>query len=304
MESSVKKILDKNKIDYLEIICLENSRGNSVIKLVLRPCGGKQKCVKEVLPLINEVTDKCMCVSEDKCNIDRENDICSITFEQAPKYHVATHVARKCKEGEKYNGDSYVHSKLNDGTYMSIISDGMGSGPQAGRESGAAVDIIKKYTDAGFSKVMAINAVNSIMSMKFSEEEKFSTVDLSSIDLYNGEMQFMKVGAVPSFIKSNNNIDVIKSKTLPIGVLDKVDIEIQNRKVKNGDIIVMVSDGVLDYNDDNIGKTNWIINYLKNNNSNDPKEISHGLINEAIKLSGYKVKDDMTVLVSKVYNIY
>ena len=36
---------------------------------------------------------------------------------------------------KKYNGDSYSFSKLNDGTYMTIISDGMGSGPQADKKA-------------------------------------------------------------------------------------------------------------------------------------------------------------------------
>ena len=73
------------------------------------------------------------------------------------------------------------------------------------------------------------------MTLKFCEEEKFSTVDLSSIDLYTGEVDFMKVGAVASFIKSDDTIDIIKSKSLPIGVLDKADIERHKKSVSHGD---------------------------------------------------------------------
>jgi Serine phosphatase RsbU, regulator of sigma subunit len=96
----------------------------------------------------------------------------------------------------------------------------------------ASIELIEKLTQAGLSKRTAINTVNSIMSLKFSEDEKFSTLDLSSIDLYTGEVGFMKVGAVASFIKSGSKVEIIKSKSLPIGVLDKVDIDIVNKKVK------------------------------------------------------------------------
>lgn len=304
VEEDIKKIFDKNKIKYNEILCVEDKRGGLSIKLTMKACGGKQLCIKEALPLINEVTGKCMCVAEEGCKVDPISNLCGITFEETPKYHVATYAAKRSKDGEECNGDSYSYSKLNDGTFMSIISDGMGSGPRAGRESTAAVELLNKFTGAGFSKLTAINAVNSVMTMKFSEEEKFSTVDLSSIDLYTGDAEFMKVGAVPSFIKSTNNIEVIKSKTLPIGVLDKVDIDIQKKKIKSGDLIVMISDGVLDYNDSNIGKLNWIVEYLEKTKKNNPKEVASGLLNEAIKLRNNKVKDDMTILVSKVYCLY
>ena len=245
-----------------------------------------------------------MCVSDEGCSIDPKTNMCKVTIEETPKFHVVSNVSRQCKDGEKSNGDSYSFGKLLDGSYMSIISDGMGSGPQAGRESEAAVELIEKFTSAGFSKITAINTVNSIMTLRFSEEEKFSTIDLSTIDLYTGEIDFMKVGAVATFLKSGDNLEIIKSKSLPIGVLDKVDIDIQQMKLKNGDVIVMLSDGVLDYNDENVGRVDWIVDYLGRNNCNNPKELADGLLAEAKKLSGNRVKDDMTVLVSKVYSLY
>ena len=179
----------------------------------------------------------------------------------------------------------------------------MGSGPEAGQESKAAVELIEKFTEAGFSKTISINTVNSIMTLKFNEDEKFSTLDLGSIDLYTGEMDFMKVGAVASYIKRGDNIDVIRSKTLPIGVLDKVDIEVVNKRVKSGDIIVMISDGLVECGNTESGR-DWILEYLENSNENNPKEITEEIIRIAKSLSKGKTKDDMTVLVSKVYSLY
>jgi stage II sporulation protein E len=304
MEKLICRALDKNRIEYNDLMCLNDKLGRLSIKFSLKACSGSQMCVKDLLPVINGVTGRCMCVSDEGCSIDPNTNMCKVTIEETPKFHVASNVARQCKDGEKCNGDSYSFGKLADGSYMSIISDGMGSGPQAGRESEAAVELIEKFTAAGFSKVTAINTVNSIMTLRFSEEEKFSTIDLSSIDLYTGEIDFMKVGAVATFLKSGDNLQIIKSKSLPIGVLDKADIDIQQRKLKNGDIIVMLSDGVLDYDDENVGRVDWIVDYLGKSNCNNPKELAEGLLEEAKKLSGNRVKDDMTVLVSKIYSLY
>jgi stage II sporulation protein E len=186
MEKLICRALDKNGIKHNDLMCLNDKLGRLSIKLSLDACSGRQMCVKELLPIINGVTSRSMCVSDEGCSIDTKTNMCKVTIEETPKFHVVTSVARQCKDGEKSNGDSYSFGKLADGSYMSVISDGMGSGPRAGRESEAAVELIEKFTSAGFSKITAINTVNSIMTLRFSEEEKFSTIDLSSIDLYTG----------------------------------------------------------------------------------------------------------------------
>jgi stage II sporulation protein E len=303
-ENSIRRILDRNRMKYTDVFCLDNKNDRLIVKLRMEACGGTQTCIKDILPLISEVLNKNMCVSDDGCNIDIKDNNCTITFEEAPKFHVGSHARKLCKEGESFSGDSYTFSKLSDGTYMTIISDGMGSGPQAEQESNAAVELIEKFAHSGFNKITAINTVNSIMTLKFSADEKFSTVDFSSIDLYNGEAEFMKVGAVASFIKSGSKVEVIKSKTLPMGVLDKVDIDIIKKKVKNGDIVVMLTDGILDYNNETAGRVDWVVDYLEKTSCSNPKDLADEIIEQAKELSGGKVKDDMTVVVSKVYALY
>jgi len=301
IENRVKNILSKNNISVEDCICIDDKRHRIILKISMKACGGKETCIKQMLPLVNEATSKTMCISDEGCRIDNSTKNCLITFEEMPKYYISTFVSRQCKDGENYNGDSYFFTKLKDGTYMSIISDGMGSGPQAGQESKAVIDLIENLTTAGFSKMTAINTANSIMTLKFSENEKFSTVDLSSIDLYTGEVEFMKVGAVASFIKSGNRVVSVNSKTLPIGILDKVDIEISKKRVKNGDMIIMMSDGISDSK--SVGQTDWLLEYIEEFESGNPKAMAEGLIEKSKELGG-KVKDDMTIMVSKVFSVY
>lgn len=304
IDKRVRRILERNEVDIEDSICIQGKNDRPVIKITMKACSGRQICVKQVLPLINEAIGKNMCISDEGCKIDASSNLCTITFEEMPQFYVSTYVVRQCKDGEKYNGDSYYFGKLNDGTYMNIISDGMGSGPQAGQESKAVVDLIEKFTSCGFNKKTAINTANSIITLKFSEDEKFSTVDLASIDLYSGEVEFMKVGAVASFIKSGSKVYTINSKTLPIGVLDKADIDLSKRQIKNGDVIVMVSDGILDYNNENGGNPEWIKNYLESCENCNPQVIADGLMEKAKELSMGRIKDDMTLLVSKAFSLY
>ena len=115
----------------------------------MNACGGRQICVKKILPIINEVTERSMCVGDDGCKIDPDTNLCVVIFEETPKYYVASYVSRRSKDGEKENGDSYSFGKLKDGNYMIIISDGMGTGSEADHESKAAIELIEKFTASG-----------------------------------------------------------------------------------------------------------------------------------------------------------
>lgn len=64
----------------------------------------------------------------------------------------------------------------------------------------------------------------------------------------------------------------------------------------------MVSDGVLDVEPS--GRVDWILDYMIRNEDSNIGDLAEGIIEEAKKISKNKVKDDMTVLVSKVYNLY
>jgi stage II sporulation protein E len=304
IENNIVDALNKKGIKFNDVMCLNNKFNRLIVKISMKACGGRQICVKEILPLINNISERCMCVCDEGCKIDPTTELCTIEFEETPKFHIASYVSRINKHGEKENGDSYSFGKVNDENYMIIISDGMGSGANAGQESKATIDLIERFAESGLSEETAINCANSIMTLKFNEDEKFSTVDLCSVDLYSGNASFMKVGASASFIKRKDRVDVINSKTLPIGVLDKVDIEKTNKKLKNGDVIVMISDGITDFDNNNAGKTDWILDFLKNADSNNPKKLVEELVKKSMERGKGKAKDDITAIVSKVYSLY
>lgn len=181
VENRVTNILEKKGVELYDCICFEDKNDRLFIKLSIDDCHGRQLCINEILPCINEAILKNMCVSGEGCSIDSKTKKCMITFEEAPKFYVSTYVSRQCKDGELYNGDSYCFTKLKDGTYMAVISDGMGSGLEAGKESKTVIDIIEGLAISGFNKTTAINTANSIMTLKFPDNEKFATVDLCSI---------------------------------------------------------------------------------------------------------------------------
>ena len=125
---------------------------------------------------------------------------------------------------------------------------------------------------------------------------------MSKINLYNGRTSFIKIGASPSFIKRKDGVQKIASNNLPFGLVDEVDVEVINEELKPGDMIVSISDGIVDIDKLKVGDDLWIEEYL-GENSYDPKQLSENILKRAKELSNGILKDDMMVVVSKVYSV-
>ncbi|HEY5560567.1 MAG TPA: stage II sporulation protein E [Clostridiaceae bacterium] len=309
IELKVKKLLDKNNIIYSGLFCIEDKSGRLFTNLNIEHCGGRQYCAKTILPLINIGLGRNMCITEESCKVDKTTNTCRASFKETPKYFIISSGESLNKAGEDYCGDNYSFNEQPDGSYMILLCDGMGSGPRANQESNAAMKLIESFTKEGFSKESAIKVVNSVMTMKYSLAENFSTVDLASIDLYTGEVDFMKIGAVDSYIKRGKEIIKISSRSLPIGVLDKVEADIIKKVVSNGDLVIMLSDGISDtFKEPLITAKGPLITdleeFISESIINSPKEMAKEILKEALSLSGGIAKDDMTVLVAKVYTLY
>ena len=300
IDKLLRKTLVKNKIRYNNIYSYTDRKGRLKIKIKIDSYDGENYCRKSIIPVISELVRTPLSIAEDGCKINPETNECSVTIEEAYKYNVSSYVSSYVKDGEKYSGDSYSFGQNKVGEYVTIVSDGMGSGPEAGLESEAAIELIEKFMEGGFSETTMLNAVNSIMGMKFSEDEKFTTLDMNSIDLYTGEVEFIKVGASMSFIKKGNEVEIVNNSSLPFGILDDINITPIKKKVKHGDIIVTISDGVIDVDKENVGDYSWIVDYLKGE-QNNPELISRDILELAKKKCDGKVLDDMTVVVSKLY---
>ncbi len=303
IDKLLRKTLTKMNIKYNDLYSFTDRKGRLKIKVKLDNSMGENYCIKNIIPTISSLVKTPLSLIENEIRIDPNTNECTLIIEETPKYNVIASAASSAKDGEKYSGDSYDFSKNINGEYITILSDGMGSGPEARMESEVAIDIVEKLIGCGFSEDTILNSVNSIMSMKFDRDEKFTTLDMNSIDLYSGQVSFIKVGAVISFIKRGNEVEIINSATLPFGVVDEMDIDIIDRKVKSGDIIITISDGILDVDRNNIGDYSWLQNYLSSSTSN-PEELSRDILEKAKELSGGRILDDMTVVVSKIYSAY
>lgn len=300
LEKDIKSALAKDYITYNNVLCYNDKYGRLNVRVQLDNFNQMEIC-EYIVPIISSAVGKTMSLCENGFEINKKTNRWEASFEEATKYKVMSYVASDKKFDEDYTGDSYSNGKTKDGSYIMVISDGMGSGKEAGTESKMAVEIMEKFIELGFDDITAINTINSIIGIKFDEEEKFATLDMQKIDLYNGKIKFMKVGAVESFIKRRREVEVINSNSLPFGVLDRADIDIVEKNINDGDLVISISDGVLDNKENNSFDVNWLVDFLQNTNNKQPKDLAINILKRAKEFNEGKAKDDMTVIVSKIF---
>ena len=175
----------------------------------------------------------------------------------------------------------------------------MGSGPEARKSSQIVVKMLARLLSNGFDKDTSLELINSTLYVN-SEKETFATLDASILDLYSGNIEFIKNAACPTFIKSKKQVQVLKTLSLPAGILNNIDLVIYDRDLEDGDIIVMCTDGVLESNAEYNNKEVWVKNLLEDIETDNVQKIADIIIKESIDNNYGIPKDDMTAIVIKV----
>ena len=300
LEREILVAFDRNAIKIRNVSVLENSKGKYEVDIVFKPCDGNNKCMTESVELISEIIGRRMTKGSKLCTRKNREAVCKVRYIEEEIYSVSMGVARIKKDGQNECGDNYSFMQLDNGKYVLALSDGMGSGSKAARESSSALALLEQFLEAGFDEDTAVKIINSVLVLK-SPEETFTTIDLCIIDLYTGSVEFVKIGGAATFIKRKDKVDVIKSTSLPVGILNNVDFELSNKIIKDGNFIIMMTDGLLDSKSDTVQKENWIKQKLMKINSTNSQQIADYLIRMGIKNYNNKIADDMTVLVAKVW---
>lgn len=274
-----------------------SERGKVVVEAQKAACDGTRECVNTILPATANLLQEKMTLHAD-CGCKVRHKKCKLTMELCERLFVETGMAVRAKAGGEVAGDTCVAQPVNKGRTALILSDGMGSGEAAANGSGQAVKFLQRLLAAGFDSNTAIKTVNSMLLIKM-PGDTFATVDMAVVDTFTGETEFLKVGSAPSYIKRVREVTIINPAAPPMGILENVEIEPVKRLLAPGDIVVMVSDGIVDAAR-GTDKENWVANFLRRTGSERPQDIADRLLKQAIELSGGIAKDDMAVLVSRI----
>jgi len=269
------------------------------VYITMPSCGGRMICRYEAGPFLSREMGCPMSVATISCPETREKEFCSFRLYPNPRYQLSLGVAGIGKEGSSVSGDSYLFLPLAGGKFAALLSDGMGSGHNAAMESSATLGLIARLLDSGFSRDLTIKTVNSILLLR-SPEETFATVDMTVFDIYNGEAEFAKIGASPGFVVRGRQVGTVRANSLPVGIVNEVEVFSVSKQLNHGDMVIMVTDGVLDACNGPGEKEDWLIEVLREIPGLKPQEVAELIINLAQTGS---CRDDMTVVAVKVEKV-
>lgn len=240
----------------------------------------------EYLDKLSAVLGTRLCTSEIRSEADR------LVLLEAEPLSVSIGVASSKKSGQNVSGDKSIYFRTDDGFLYVLLSDGMGTGPEAAGISGITVSILERFLKAGVSPELALKILSDLMLLKNDSGIESATVDLLAIDMFSGDSRIFKYGAAPSYVKKNTSIRKVNGLSFPSGLIRSGGSERNNctkLHLSPGAFTVMLSDGVTQGSDDQ-----WLRTLLSEHTGDASAELSRLILESAAEKFGKS--DDMTVL--------
>lgn len=301
-KEEILKLLEQKEIEIKSIEIEQKSTNRYIVNVYTDTCGnldGTECDIKKICKILSKVLEHTMVMQKQECGLRLEKNICKFTYISDDNYNIQIGTAKSTKKDSPVSGDSSLQIKLDDGKYLLALSDGMGSGPEAMKSSKIAIKMLERLLTAGFDKDSSLKLINSTLSAN-TDDDMYATLDIEILDLYNGNMEFIKNSACPTYVKRGKDVQLLKSMTLPTGILNDVDLVVYDYDLQDGDILVMCTDGVIDSNKEYVNKQLWLKYLLEDIEVNDAQKIADIIIREAIDNDYGNQKDDMSVIVARI----
>ena len=298
LEKKIKSQLKRNGVKVLSSVFYLTPDGKYEIHLTVKMTKGQCMATKDLARQIGQCVGRNMMPNQGERPILGE-EYCTIACVEGAKYFTLQGIAKIGKNCAKISGDTFFMKDLPGGKKGVALSDGMGSGEHAFKESALVVEMLEELLEAGFPVETAIRMMNTALVIG-RDDVCFSTVDVSVFDLYCGKCEVVKAGGAATFIKRKNCVEEIESNTLPIGVLQDIEIERKEISLESGDFVIMVTDGVMDALP--VGRQEELMKtFISEKEIQNPRELAHYVMGKVLEVSGEVPVDDMTILVVGVW---
>ena len=293
LEKKIGAALKKKGVRMLYAHFFMTKEGRYEIHVTARSVKHKKISAKEFVKAVSEAAGRRLILQSGTTQVIGNNYM-TVVCREGPAYYTMQGTARIGKGCSQISGDNFAMLELSGGRQAVALSDGMGSGEEACRESTLVIELLEELLDAGFPEKTAIQMINTTLVMG-REEIHYSTVDMTVFDLYTGECEIIKAGASSTFIKKKELVEHLSSTSLPIGVMNAIEIDSVKRQLSDGDFVIMVTDGVLDALP--VGEQDLLLEtIIQGSVISNPKEMAHYVLEQVLAWPGKEPADDMTVL--------
>lgn len=300
MEKRIAGALRKCGMRVLYTYLFLNGEGKFEVHVTVRSTGKEKGTAKEVVQAVSEAAGRRFVLAHGSPQVVGFRYM-TIVCREGPSYYTLSGTAKIGKGCAKISGDNFTLMELPGGKKAAALSDGMGAGETACKESTLVIELLEELLAAGFPEKAAVQMINTTLATG-REEIHYSTVDLSVFDLYSGECEIVKAGASSTFIKKKDCVEHLSSTSLPIGVVHHIEIDSVRRKLEDGDFVIMVTDGILDALP--VGEQDILLETIIQGSAIvNPKEMAHHILEQVLAWTGREPADDMTVIVVGMWEI-
>lgn len=298
LEKKIAGLLRKKGMRVLFTNFFMNEEGKYEIHVAVRSMKKEKTAVKEVVRAVTESTGRRFVLPADSARLIGQ-EYTTVVCVEGPAFYTLQGTAHIGKGCDSISGDSFSLLAIPGGKQVAILSDGMGAGEAASRESTLVVELLEELLNAGFPEKTALQMINTTLVMG-REEIHYSTVDMTVFDLYTGECEIIKAGASSTFIKKHDMVEHLSSSSLPIGVVNRLEIDSEKRQLDSGDFVIMVTDGILDALP--VGEQDILLEtIIQGSDICNPGEMAHHILEQVLTWTGKEPADDMTVLVVGIW---
>lgn len=237
-----------------------------------------------------EVSSACGRLFSPPC-VSAGEDRCRIQMCQRPLLDVGRGFSQTCAGGGAFCGDSTNVFYDGCGRLIAVLSDGMGTGGRAAVDGAMTSAMAESLLKAGVGFDSMLETVNSALIAK-SGDESLATMDLVCVDLFTGKTEFRKAGAACTILRRGRRTEVIEASSVPVGIMPGVEFAASQRELSPGDLLVMVSDGVV------AAGSEWLVDMAADwDEDENPNLLAQRVTEEAKKRRSDGHEDDMTALV-------
>lgn len=280
----ISSVMRSYGIRVTGLSCSQDSRGRLIITALASSCEEDTNKMR----LAEDVGRVCGCVL---CvpAVSESGSGYMITFSQQARYKTRIGTVQNACESNEFCGDFFEIFSDGRGRQIVVLSDGMGTGGAAAIDASMTAELFSSLVRAGLGFDSSLKIVNTAL-MANSNTESLATLDVACIDLYSGKTEFMKAGAAATFVRKGSKVAALELAALPAGILQNIGFERAFSVLSSGDIIVMVSDGVL------CGNDGWLLREMKSYTGTSAQELADNISRMAAEVRGELREDDTTVV--------
>ncbi len=283
----VAGIMRENGIAPLEVCCRVDKFGRMTIEAEIHR--ERQKRLNRGA-FTREISAACGRVFSPPC-VSTAGERCRVQMCQRPLLQVGRGFSQYSAGGGAFCGDSANVFYDGCGRLIAVLSDGMGTGGRAAVDGAMTSAMAESLLKAGIGFDSMLQTVNAALIAK-SGDESLATMDIACIDLFTGRTELRKAGAACTILRRGRRAEVIEASSVPVGIMPGVEFAACTRDLAAGDLVVMLSDGVV------AAGHEWLMDLVLSwDEEENPNLLAQRITEEAKKRRSDGHEDDVTALV-------